>query len=85
MGAKINRLTVNTFLCSIDFNKMSNPSNNAIKIVEDELFIKYTFTVDDGQEPLRIDKYLVSKIERASRNKLQEAIDQKHVIVDGKL
>ena len=84
MGAKINRLTVNTFLYSIDFNKMSNPSNNAIKIVEDELFIKYTFTVDDGQEPLRIDKYLVSKIERASRNKLQEAIDQKHVIVDGK-
>lgn len=83
-GAKIIRLTVNTFLFSIDFSKMSNTSNNAIKIVEDELFINYTFTVDDGQEPLRIDKYLASKIERASRNKLQEAIDQKHIFVDGK-
>lgn len=63
---------------------MSDTSNSKVKIEEDGLFIRYTFTVDDGQEPLRVDKYLVSKIERASRNKLQEAIDQKHVIVDGK-
>ena len=63
---------------------MSDTSNSEVKMEEDGLFIRYTFTVDDGQEPLRVDKYLVSKIERASRNKLQEAIDQKHVIVDGK-
>ena len=63
---------------------MSDTSNSEVKMEEDGLFIRYTFTVDDGQEPLRVDKYLVNKIERASRNKLQEAIDQKHVIVDGK-
>ena len=63
---------------------MSDTSNSEVKMEEEGLFIRYTFTVDDGQEPLRVDKYLVNKIERASRNKLQEAIDQKHVIVDGK-
>ena len=62
---------------------MYDTSNSEVKMEEDGLFIRYTFTVDDGQEPLRVDKYLVNKIERASRNKLQESIDQKHVIVDG--
>lgn len=63
---------------------MSDKQDNEVNLIEEELFLRYTFTVDDGQEPLRIDRYLVSKIEKASRNKLQEAIDQKQVMVDGK-
>ncbi|HBN03362.1 MAG TPA: RNA pseudouridine synthase, partial [Bacteroidetes bacterium] len=59
-------------------------SEENIEVQEDGLFLKYSFTVDKGQEPLRIDKFLVDRIERASRNKLQEAIERKQVIVDGK-
>ena len=59
-------------------------SEENIEVQEDGLFLKYSFTVDKGQEPLRIDKFLVDRIERASRNKLQEAIERKQVIVGGK-
>ena len=64
---------------------MSDTTENEIEIQEDELFLKYTFNVDAGQEPLRVDKYLVNKILRASRNKLQEAIERKQVVVSGKV
>lgn len=63
---------------------MSETNNNNETVTEDELFLRYNYIVDVGQEPLRVDKYLVNKIERATRNKLQEAIEQKHVIVNGK-
>jgi 23S rRNA pseudouridine1911/1915/1917 synthase len=51
--------------------------------LEDQLFLRYTFVADDGQEPFRIDKFLVNRIEKASRNKLKEAIDRKQVKVNG--
>lgn len=63
---------------------MTSPADSRSVTSADELFLRYTFTVDEGQEPLRVDKYLVNKIERATRNKLQEAIDRKQVMVNGK-
>ncbi|MDA8886603.1 RluA family pseudouridine synthase [Bacteroidia bacterium] len=63
---------------------MSNTSDQDNTLQEYELFLRYSYTVDEGQEPLRVDKYLVNKIERATRNKLQEAIERKQVIVNGK-
>jgi 23S rRNA pseudouridine1911/1915/1917 synthase len=50
----------------------------------DELYERFNLTVDKGQEPLRIDKFLMSRIERATRNKLQQAINAGLVIVNGK-
>ena len=38
---------------------MSDQIDNSVDVSEDELFLKYTFAVDGGQEPERIDKYLV--------------------------
>lgn len=64
--------------------QMSDQANNPVNITEDELFLKYSFDVDRGQEPVRIDRYLVNKIEGASRNKLQEAIERKQVLVNSK-
>lgn len=64
--------------------KMSEQRENKVAIIEDELFLKYSFIVDPGQEPERVDKYLVNRIENASRNKLQEAIERKQVVVNGK-
>lgn len=40
----------------------------------DDLYERFSFTADEGQEPLRIDKFLMGRIERASRNKIQQAI-----------
>src|SRR5881392_2909607 len=50
----------------------------------EELYERFNLTVDKGQEPLRIDKFLMSRIERATRNKLQQAINAGLVLVNGK-
>ncbi|HUM64560.1 MAG TPA: RluA family pseudouridine synthase, partial [Chitinophagaceae bacterium] len=50
----------------------------------DELYERFNLTVDKGQEPLRIDKFLISRIERGTRNKLQRAINSGMVLVNGK-
>ncbi|HEY2722614.1 MAG TPA: RluA family pseudouridine synthase [Chitinophagaceae bacterium] len=50
----------------------------------EELYERFNLTVDKGQEPLRIDKFLMQRIERATRNKLQQAINAGLVIVNGK-
>ena len=41
--------------------------------LNDELYEHFSFKVDKGQEPLRIDKFLINRIENASRNKIQIA------------
>ena len=41
--------------------------------LNDELYEHFSFNVDKGQEPLRIDKFLMNRIENASRNKIQLA------------
>ena len=38
-----------------------------------ELHQHYAFTVEKGQQPLRIDKYLMNFVENATRNKIQAA------------
>src|ERR1700722_4772271 len=40
--------------------------------------------VDKGQEPLRIDKFLVARIEKASRNKIQKALEAGMVLVNNR-
>ena len=40
---------------------------------ESELHEHYSFTVEKGQQPLRIDKYLMNFVENATRNKIQAA------------
>ena len=37
---------------------------------------------DKRQEPLRIDKFLMNRIEGATRNKIQQAIEEGHVLVN---
>jgi 23S rRNA pseudouridine1911/1915/1917 synthase len=50
---------------------------------QDELYERRTFTIDSGQEPMRIDKWLHQRIEGATRNKLQQAIESGFVTVNG--
>ena len=50
----------------------------------DELYERLTIIIDKGQEPLRLDKFLTARIENASRNKVQQAIESGRVLVNGK-
>ncbi|MFT3904541.1 MAG: RluA family pseudouridine synthase [Niabella sp.] len=49
----------------------------------DDFYQKFVYKTDKGQEPLRIDKYLMNRIEGATRNKIQQAINNNMVLVDG--
>jgi 23S rRNA pseudouridine1911/1915/1917 synthase len=51
----------------------------------EEMYERLSLTVDKGQEPLRIDKFLQTRIQHATRNKVQKAIEFGHVIVNGKV
>ena len=48
-----------------------------------ELFEHYNFVADKGQSLLRIDKFLVNRIENASRTKIQHAADAGNILVNG--
>ena len=39
----------------------------------DELFEHFSLLADKGQEPIRVDKFLMNRIENATRNKIQKA------------
>jgi 23S rRNA pseudouridine1911/1915/1917 synthase len=48
------------------------------------LYEQLVLTIDKGQEPLRIDKFLMSRIEGATRNKIQQSIETELVLVNDK-
>lgn len=50
----------------------------------DELYETHTIVCSKGQEPLRIDKFLMNRIEGATRNKIQQAIEQERVLVNSR-
>ena len=49
---------------------------------EEELFEHHKFTASKGQEPLRVDKYLMNFIENATRNKIQQSAKEGHIWVN---
>jgi 23S rRNA pseudouridine1911/1915/1917 synthase len=51
--------------------------------INDDLYERFSITIDKGQEPLRIDKFLMHRLEGATRNKLQQAINTGLVMVNG--
>jgi 23S rRNA pseudouridine1911/1915/1917 synthase len=60
------------------------PLNEDQQENNDELYERFTFTIDKGQEPYRIDKFLMNRLEGATRNKLQRAINTGLVLVNSK-
>ena len=48
-----------------------------------ELFEHYKFEADKGQEPLRVDKFLINFIENASRSKIQQSAKDGYIHVNG--
>lgn len=56
--------------------------DSATEIEDDELYEHYRFDVPKGQAMLRIDKYLMSLIQNATRNKIQKAADNGDIYVN---
>ncbi len=48
------------------------------------LYERKNFTIDRGQEPVRIDKFMQQRIENATRNKIQQTIEAGFLTVNGK-
>ena len=61
---------------------MSKPSDFQENEESSEMYEHYHFVVDGGQHLLRIDKYLVNRIENASRTKIQSAADAGNILVN---
>ncbi|MCF8716104.1 RluA family pseudouridine synthase [Joostella atrarenae] len=49
---------------------------------DDELYEHYNFLAGKGQEPLRVDKFLMNFIENATRNKIQQAAKSGNIYVN---
>lgn len=49
---------------------------------EEELFEHHRFKASKGQEPLRVDKFLMNFIENATRNKIQQSAKEGHIWVN---
>lgn len=51
---------------------------------ERELYEHFRFVADKGQALLRVDKFLVQRLEKSSRNRVQQAAEAGCIIVNGK-
>lgn len=50
----------------------------------EELYEHHKVVADKGQEPLRVDKFLLNRLEDTSRNKIQNSAEQGYIQVNGK-
>ena len=58
-----------------------NPLGQEIQSI-DSLYEHYAFIVDPGQSPLRVDKFLMSRIENVTRNKIQQSAKEGSIYVN---
>lgn len=52
---------------------------------EQELYEHFRFVADKGQQLLRVDKFLVQRLEKSSRNRVQQAAEAGCILVNGKV
>lgn len=73
------------FLHDADNNAEAESTSPLITLPDGrELYEHFHFVADKGQKPLRVDKFLVTRMERTSRNRIQQAADAGCIIVNGK-
>ncbi len=74
-------------MTSKDFYEEELPEDSAAESSDDEageLYEHFRFVADKGQQLLRVDKFLVSRLEGSSRNRVQQAADAGCILVNGK-
>ncbi len=64
---------------------MSIENLDVVEEMDQELFEHFKVTVDKGQGMLRLDKFLVTRLENTSRARIQAAADLGYVVVNGKV
>ena len=64
----------------MEMEKISGPQN--IGSERDDLYEHFRFVADKGQSPLRVDKYLMNKIENATRNRIQKSAKEGNIFVN---
>ncbi len=60
-----------------------DPEEELVSADDRELFEHYRIVVDKGQGLLRIDKFLMTRLENATRNKIQQATRAGNILVNG--
>lgn len=55
-----------------------------IEGAEGEMYEHFRFVADKGQALLRVDKFLVARLEKSSRNRVQQAAEAGCILVNGK-
>jgi 23S rRNA pseudouridine1911/1915/1917 synthase len=60
-----------------------DPDEGGEQVEQEGLFEKYRFKADPGQTLLRVDKFLVDRIQHVSRNRIQDAADAGCIQVNG--
>ena len=61
---------------------MQEDIQDSVEDNDSDLYEHYSFIVDKGQTPLRIDKYLMNFIENATRNKIQTSAKNGSIFVN---
>jgi 23S rRNA pseudouridine1911/1915/1917 synthase len=61
---------------------MAGTENASINEDADELFVYKTIIVDSGQQPLRVDKFLMDRIPQISRSKIQSSASSGYLKVN---
>ena len=64
----------------MQMEKISGPQN--IGSERDELYEHFRFVADKGQSPLRVDKFLMNKVENATRNRIQKSAKEGNIFVN---
>ena len=62
---------------------MENFNNKIDPLIDESLHEHHSFVADKGQEPLRVDKFLMNRIENSTRNKIQQAAKSGNIYVNG--
>src|SRR5262245_12829810 len=84
MTTRVDSLPLRQILFCFMAKKITELEPDEITEGPEELYERLNITVDRGQEPMRLDKFLVARIEGASRNKVQQAIESGRVLINGK-
>ena len=56
---------------------------DTLSAASDEMYEHFSIVVDKGQKMLRLDKFLVDRMEHCSRNRIQQAADSGLLLVNG--
>ena len=67
-----------------DYDDIDDDSREIADDNCDELYEHFRFVADKGQQLLRVDKFLTARIEKSSRNRIQQAAEAGCILVNGK-